>query len=482
MKGRVIIFSITGCPFCMRAKDKMQKLGIEYMDINLDTYPERRAEAKERTGKNTVPQIFFNNIHVGGFDDFDKLTEAELQELINEVEENPAPADAPQPPAPKSDAASGATTREAIDFTCELDEYAQLVQEFKESGLIKDRRKGLIHNYKNSFVGKEAVDWLVKTKKIGREKAVEMCRELVERNFGHGVEKGKHTEFKDDNSIYRLLEDDESTALNSGMSSVCEPRPAPEVAEELRRLILTLYSKYLSKDGKGVDYESMEKSTEFKGYVKHTAELQRVKLDGMSREETLAFFINVYNALVIHANVVRGPPVNLWQRYKFFNTVNYIIGGHSFGLNQIENGILRSNRKAIGAVTKPFSKSDPRLRVALPAPEPKVHFALVCGAKSCPPIKTYTAAGIDEELSLAAESFLEGEDGCVLNMPKREICLSKIFQWYRVDFGSNNEELVQFVLAHMGQGQKKDQLQELLISGNFKVSFMRYNWDLNSKH
>ncbi|CAH3035075.1 unnamed protein product [Pocillopora meandrina] len=481
MKGRVIIFSITGCPFCMRAKDKMQKLGIEYMDINLDTYPERRAEAKERTGKNTVPQIFFNNIHVGGFDDFDKLTEAELQELINEVEENPAPADAPQPPAPKSDAAS-TTTREAIDFTCELDEYAQLVQEFKESGLIKDRRKGLIHNYKNSFVGKEAVDWLVKTKKIGKEKAVEMCRELVERNFGHGVEKGKHTEFKDDNSIYRLLEDDESTALNSGMSSVCEPRPAPEVAEELRRLILTLYSKYLSKDGKGVDYESMEKSTEFKGYVKHTAELQRVKLDGMSREETLAFFINVYNALVIHANVVRGPPVNLWQRYKFFNTVNYIIGGHSFGLNQIENGILRSNRKAIGAVTKPFSKSDPRLRVALPAPEPKVHFALVCGAKSCPPIKTYTAAGIDEELSLAAESFLEGEDGCVLNMPKREICLSKIFQWYRVDFGSNNEELVQFVLAHMGQGQKKDQLQELLISGNFKVSFMRYNWDLNSKH
>lgn len=61
-----------------------------------------------------------------------------------------------------------ATTREAIDFTCELDEYAQLVQEFKESGLIKDRRKGLIHNYKNSFVGKEAVDWLVKTKKIGK--------------------------------------------------------------------------------------------------------------------------------------------------------------------------------------------------------------------------------------------------------------------------------------------------------------------------
>lgn len=73
MKGRVIIFSITGCPFCMRAKDKMQKLGIDYIDINLDNYPERRAEAKERSGRNTVPQIFFNNRHIGGFDDFDKL-------------------------------------------------------------------------------------------------------------------------------------------------------------------------------------------------------------------------------------------------------------------------------------------------------------------------------------------------------------------------------------------------------------------------
>ena len=73
MKGRVIIFSITGCPFCMRAKDKMQKLGIDYIDINLDNYPERRAEAKQRSGRNTVPQIFFNNRHIGGFDDFDKL-------------------------------------------------------------------------------------------------------------------------------------------------------------------------------------------------------------------------------------------------------------------------------------------------------------------------------------------------------------------------------------------------------------------------
>lgn len=68
----------------MRAKDKMQKLGIEYIDINLDSYPERRREAKERSGRNTVPQIFFNNRHVGGFDDFDKLVRGCLSFMISQ--------------------------------------------------------------------------------------------------------------------------------------------------------------------------------------------------------------------------------------------------------------------------------------------------------------------------------------------------------------------------------------------------------------
>ena len=44
-----------------------------------------------------------------------------------------------------------------------------------------------------------------------------------------------------------------------------------------------------------------------------------------------------------------------------------------------------------GMFTKPFGPSDPRLKVALTEPEPLIHFALVCGAKSCPPIKTYSA-------------------------------------------------------------------------------------------
>ena len=52
------------------------------------------------------------------------------------------------------------------DFTCEPDEYAMLVKQLKESGLVRDRRKGL-STHKSVFTGKEFVDWVVKTKQLG---------------------------------------------------------------------------------------------------------------------------------------------------------------------------------------------------------------------------------------------------------------------------------------------------------------------------
>ena len=65
-----------------------------------------------------------------------------------------------------------------------------------------------------------------------------------------------------------------------------------------------------------VNYAGIGASSEFERYVRLTKELARVQIAEASREEKLAFFINIYNAQVIHANVTMGPPVSLWQRYK----------------------------------------------------------------------------------------------------------------------------------------------------------------------
>ena len=76
---------------------------------------------------------------------------------------------------------------------------------------------------------------------------------LIDRHFGHNVKDGET--FQDDNSYYRLLEDDNSSALNAGPLSECEPRPAGQLGEDIRKLILKIYSAFLSADGKvGISY------------------------------------------------------------------------------------------------------------------------------------------------------------------------------------------------------------------------------------
>lgn len=475
LKGQVVVYSIVGCPHCMKAKNTLQEKGIPYTDISLDKFPKCREELISKTGKKTVPQIFFNATHVGGNDDLQSLIndKERFDALLNDVITNEAPPDAPQIPDPDT----AVPDSDVGDFTCELDEYAVLVKNLRASGLIKDHRRFLLVQ-KNTFVGKEFVDWIVKTKGLDRSVAVEMGQKLIDQHFGHNLKSNQM--FEDSDTLYRLMDDDESTALNAGEMSTCEPRPAGELGEDIRKLILKIYAAFLSPDGKKVNYKGIAGSDEFKKYVRLTKELQRVNVVDASGNEKVAFFINIYNALVIHANVAFGPPVNLWQRYKFFNTVRYIIGGHAYSLQDIENGVLRANRKGVGMLFRPFSQSDPRLKVALEEPEPFVHFALVCGAKSCPPIKTYSTDGLEDQLKLAAEAFLDSDDGLTIDMNKKQIFLTKILSWYQEDFGKNKEEVLQWILANLPDGERKSQLKELLDGKSYKVGYKHYDWGLNS--
>ena len=71
--GQVLVFSIPTCPFCRRAKKLLGDLEVPYVNVNLEKYNERRYEMEEKTGRRTVPQIFFNSKHIGGYDDLKKL-------------------------------------------------------------------------------------------------------------------------------------------------------------------------------------------------------------------------------------------------------------------------------------------------------------------------------------------------------------------------------------------------------------------------
>ncbi|XP_029695463.1 uncharacterized protein isoform X2 [Takifugu rubripes] len=418
--GRVTVYSIQGCPHCVQAKATLGRLAVPVRDVDIGRHPELRARVKELTGRSTVPQIFFNGVHVGGNDDLQKLDAEELQRLVNLVKEEPLPADAP--PLPDDDQSESTTGETDGDFMCERDELADLVEDLKHGSVIGSHWRSLTL-YKKSFSGEQLLDWLQEKK---------------------------------------------------GMAS--------ELSLLLRELILKLYSEHLSADGKSVDYKGMSANPAFQRYAELAIQLQRVELLSLSREEKLAFFINIYNALVIHGYLRLGAPTNMWQRYRFFNYVSYLIGGEVFTLQDIENGVLRGNSKGMAQLRRPFSKTDPRLQVALSDAEPLIHFALNCGAKGCPPIKTYTPQDIDSQLRTAAEAFLENDDACVVDSGKKEVRLSQIFKWYKADFGGTDEKLLKWIVEHMGDSPKKTSLQGVISDGKTKVSFLPYDWSSNSSH
>lgn len=71
--SRVRMYSTRFCPFCCMARELLRRKGVEYEDIAVDGDAERRAEMERISGRRTVPQIFIDHQHVGGYDDLAEL-------------------------------------------------------------------------------------------------------------------------------------------------------------------------------------------------------------------------------------------------------------------------------------------------------------------------------------------------------------------------------------------------------------------------
>lgn len=151
-----------------------------------------------------------------------------------------------------------------------------------------------------------------------------------------------------------------------------------------------------------VDYKLIRGSQAFKDYKDYASELCSFDVSALSAEEQKAFWINIYNSLVVHAIVEELLPLQkatkTLHRLQLYATASYRVNQFVFSLNDIENGILRANRKsAVPMTAVPFLFNDPRRSFMLSL-DPRIHFALNCGAQSCPPIAVYKAEQLDAQL------------------------------------------------------------------------------------
>lgn len=77
-----------------------------------------------------------------------------------------------------------------------------------------------------------------------------------------------------------------------------------------------------------VNYKEIKVAEEFEDYVKMSQELQRISMEKLDQDELKAFSINIYNALVIHATVINGPPSNWFSRARVKYLTYYIASLH----------------------------------------------------------------------------------------------------------------------------------------------------------
>jgi len=238
-----------------------------------------------------------------------------------------------------------------------------------------------------------------------------------------------------------------------------------------------LRARFIDPEKGVVRYSLIRGSQEFERYQYLTRALRLFDLRSLdTREKRLAFWINIYNTLVIHGVIELELQHSVKECGRFFDRIVYEIGGHRFSLNDIEHGILRGNSRHPYRLWKPFSHRDARLGFSLQPMDPRIHFTLVCGARSCPPIGFYEAARIDFQLQLAAESFINSPQ--VRVFPEEGfVSVSMIFKWYKADFGGTRDGLIDTLLQFLDKGEKEEFLKH--HRQRLRIRYQAYDWTLN---
>lgn len=262
--------------------------------------------------------------------------------------------------------------------------------------------------------------------------------------------------------------------------------PGTDVAARLQAQVQRLKSEAYDIDSGNVDYARIGKNGLYKAYRQATYGLRGLNLQSLNtREQKLAFWINLYNALIVDAVIRFDIRKSVREAGGFFLKAAYNIGGYRFSADDIEHGILRANAGHPAIPGPQFGADDPRLAFVLDRFDHRIHFALVCASESCPPINVYEAASIDEQLTLAAQNFVNG-GSFRIDLNAKKVHLSKIFQWYAPDFGGTLLNMVGLgdfstVLRTAGQ-YLVDSPQKTAVLEHpqeFNVKIDRYDWSLN---
>ena len=551
-KPAVAVVKTSACPHCRRAEAALREAGIAFVEIDAsDAEGVVRDAASAVSGMRTVPQVFVGGACVGGADDTIAAIESgELAERVARASADALDATPPSLAAAAAAAAAAAGARSvraatssassSSGFGAETLDLSYAVLDDAAERMSRDltprdlwtfggwRRP--LHLERRVVFGKDIAAWIARDEKTTRafsslfpdadsrvsddakiaSIASRMCELglVVSADGSRALDERVVRDEDGAGSIPFRLADHAAApsafpkakppaALNARRRFRGPARDAREVAADLRLRILKLHDAFLSENGSFVDYAAMRDSDAFREYLRAAESLQTVSLQALTKDEKTAFFVNLYNALVVHVTVVAGPPHNgitgFFDRLSYFDRHAYEVEGVMYTCDDIEHGCLRGNQPSaasIGAIVGfpklsrgPFANpNDPRRRNAIVPFDPRVHFALNCGAKSCPPIRLYDGDNLETQLAAAAAAFVESEtsvgefglDGVVVNASKI------VGDWYKWDFGLDDAARVAALAAYAGEETPLGlELKRAAQTPGVVIATREYDWDLN---
>jgi hypothetical protein len=212
-----------------------------------------------------------------------------------------------------------------------------------------------------------------------------------------------------------------------------------------------------------VDYDAFAKSPEFPKYLDSLA---KADITPLSKAERLAFWINTYNAYTIQLIVSHHERDSIHNINKTFGIKGkgpwheklVKAAGQVYHLDNVEHDVIR----------KQFA-------------EPRIHFALVCAAMSCPPLRSqaYTGERLVAQLTDQAKRFLlETPSQNRVDTKTRTVHGSMIYvSYYREDFGATDAAIGLYLARFHPDGPEK----QLLLGGRFRLVATEYDWTLNSQ-
>ncbi|WP_457552246.1 DUF547 domain-containing protein [Desulfobacula sp.] len=217
------------------------------------------------------------------------------------------------------------------------------------------------------------------------------------------------------------------------------------------RIYASLLKKYTMNQH--VNYDGFKKDE--KWLDEYLAILSHTPVRSLSKKSQFAFYINAYNAFTIKLVLTKYPGINSIKEVSSFfsnpwNKKFINLQGKTISLDHIEHKILR-----------PMFK------------DPRVHFAINCASKSCPPLRDepYEGETLENQLDDQAQKFINDKKNILIK--EDTLFVSKIFKWFENDFSNNP---LMFIKQYAAPDLKKriNSLREPI-----KINYLYYDWTLN---